>query len=510
MRGNSLIEKATILAGLASSVDAFWRLPCRGRTGIARIDPLVNPGTAGLHAHSIHGSSGFGESSGSDELLAGNCTSCSVAQDKSAYWTPSIYFKNAATGKFELVEQVGGMLAYYLLYGDNIQAFPKGFSMIAGNNDLRNFSNYPVPDIDKSNWNVAPYNTQDFLRQAALGFNCLNYAATPEASLYRHFLPDKAYLDAHCADGVRFELMFPSCWNKAAGVAPPDSRSHMAYPSTVMSGDCPEGFDTRLPSLFYETIWNTAAYKGIDGEFVISNGDPTGYGYHGDFIMGWDVDFLQSAVDTCTNLSGRIEDCPLFDIQDESAWGTCSIEIPDNVKGDDVTGPMDALPGDNPIQSGPGLATTGPIPINTGKASSTKSSSTSPKASSKATPTSAVVPTLSYSAGSSIAATAGAYAQGGVFAAVGSGSYSPSTTSTPAGYGTPTPAAPATTLVTTPAPPAFFSTSYSTTTKHSYLNEEVEVDEVYWVEDVVTVHGAARRRHVHQHQKAKKRGGQFA
>lgn len=59
MRGNSLIEKATILAGLASNVDAFWRLPCRGRTGVARIDPLVNPGTAGLHAHSIHGSSGM-------------------------------------------------------------------------------------------------------------------------------------------------------------------------------------------------------------------------------------------------------------------------------------------------------------------------------------------------------------------------------------------------------------------------------------------------------------------
>ncbi|KAA8573389.1 hypothetical protein EYC84_004975 [Monilinia fructicola] len=462
MRGNSLIEKATILAGLASSVDAFWRLPCRGRTGVARIDPLV-------------------------------FLKLQVPMNKSAYWTPSLYFKNAATGKFELVEQVGGMLAYYLLYGDNIQAFPKGFSMIAGNNDLRNFSNYPVPDVDKSNWNVAPYNTQDFLRQAALGFNCLNYAATPEASLYRHFLPDKAYLDANCADGVRFELMFPSCWNKAAGVAPPDSRSHMAYPSTVMSGDCPEGFDTRLPSLFYETIWNTAAYKGVDGEFVVSNGDPTGYGYHGDFIMGWDVDFLQSAVDTCTNLSGRIEDCPLFDIQDESVWGTCSIDIPSNIKGDDVTGPMDALPGDNPIQSGPGLATSGSIPVNTGKASSTKSSSTSTKASSsKATTTSAVVPTLPYSAGSSIAATAGAYGQGG-----------PDMEHLPQ-------QPPATTLVTTPAPPAFFSTSYSTTTKLSYLNEEVEVDEVYWVEDVVTVNGAARRRHVHQHQKAKKRGGQFA
>ena len=35
--------------------DAFWRLPCRGRTGLARLDPLVDPGTVSPHVHSIHG-----------------------------------------------------------------------------------------------------------------------------------------------------------------------------------------------------------------------------------------------------------------------------------------------------------------------------------------------------------------------------------------------------------------------------------------------------------------------
>lgn len=43
--------------------------------------------------------------------MAGNCTSCEVSQDKSAYWTPSLYFIDAATGEYKLVEQVGGMLA---------------------------------------------------------------------------------------------------------------------------------------------------------------------------------------------------------------------------------------------------------------------------------------------------------------------------------------------------------------------------------------------------------------
>jgi hypothetical protein len=172
---------------------------------------------------------------------------------------------------------------YYLLYPNagntsipNVTAFPAGFEMIAGDTNQRNFT-YPVPDIPKSDW-TGVYETQDFLRQAALGFNCLNYSpgVAPEGSLYRHFLPDKAYLDANCLDGVRFELMFPSCWNRSAGNAPPDKKSHVAYPSEVMTGNCPDGFPERLPSLFYETIWNTYAYVGVAGQFVIANGDPTG------------------------------------------------------------------------------------------------------------------------------------------------------------------------------------------------------------------------------------------
>lgn len=35
--------------------NAFWRLPCRGRTGIARLDPIIDPGEISGHAHTIHG-----------------------------------------------------------------------------------------------------------------------------------------------------------------------------------------------------------------------------------------------------------------------------------------------------------------------------------------------------------------------------------------------------------------------------------------------------------------------
>ena len=332
---------------------------------------------------------GFSATSGSDELIAGDCTSCAVTEDKSAYWTPPMYFKDAATGQYKLVQQVGGMLSYYFLNyapGETkITAFPHGMEMIAGDTNQRNFT---AGETDAT--------SQKGLAQKALGFNCLNYDKAAEGSLYRHFMPDKAYLDANCKDGIRAELMFPSCWN-GKDMTSKNKMDHVAYPSSVMDGTCPEGFPTRLPGLFYETIWNTAEFTGVDGEFVFSNGDPTGYGYHGDFIMGWEEDFLQSAVDTCTNPSGRIQDCPLFTIQDDLTSQACQIKkglLSTLLAADDLLGPIASLPGGVKLTPGPEYVVKG---APAGDESST-----------------VVVPTLSHSAGSTVAPSATA-APGGIF-----------------------------------------------------------------------------------------------
>lgn len=53
---------------------------------------------------------GFSESATSESLLAGDCTSCAVTQDMSAYWTPPLYFAHT-NGTFELLTQKGGMLS---------------------------------------------------------------------------------------------------------------------------------------------------------------------------------------------------------------------------------------------------------------------------------------------------------------------------------------------------------------------------------------------------------------
>ncbi|KAF2140371.1 uncharacterized protein K452DRAFT_230488 [Aplosporella prunicola CBS 121167] len=371
---------ALTLGGVAN---AFWRMPCRGRTGLARIDPIVDPGKVSSHSHSIQGSSNFAMDVTSAELRNGDCTSCQVTQDKSAYWTPPLYFQYT-NGTTVIVPQMGGMLAYYLLYGDDVKAFPENFRMLAGDPYQRNFT-LPVPDPAKP-W-TGEDKTQKALAQKAIGFNCLHYDVNPpEGTLYRHFLPDKQFLDENCHDGVRVELMFPSCWN-GKDTDSDDHQSHMRYPDQTITGTCPEGFETRVVSLMYETIWATETFKGVDGQFVFSNGDPTGYGYHGDFITGWDHDFLQNAVNTCTSSTGLIEDCPLFNIQTEAECEECKFEVPDSLKDEDCAGPAPSICGNPAIQSGPARATAG-SGGSSGGSTTAKPSSTKP-----------LVPTLSYSTG---------------------------------------------------------------------------------------------------------------
>ena len=93
--------------------------------------------------------------------------------------------------------------------------------------------------------------------------------------------------DYNCPDGLRAQIFFPSCWN-GVDLDSPNHKSHIVYPNTANGGKCPTGFTNRTMSLFYEVTWAVDRFKdmwhGNSQPFVFSNGDPTGYGYHGDFV----------------------------------------------------------------------------------------------------------------------------------------------------------------------------------------------------------------------------------
>lgn len=131
----------------------------------------------------------------------------------------------------------------------------------------------------------------------------------------------------------------------------------MAYPDGVDSGSCPSTHPIRFISLFYEVTFSVNDFKDLwyDNKqpFVLSNGDPTGFGYHGDFVNGWDVNVLQQAVDGCNNDSGVVEECPFFQFFPSNSVTDCF--IPPRVN-EPTTGWLPKLPGCNPVQAGPGKA----------------------------------------------------------------------------------------------------------------------------------------------------------
>ena len=359
--------------------------------------------------------------------------------------------------------------------------------MIAGNDKIRHFPG-PFPDVPLSDWPSDPVD-QFWLEQRALGFNCLNYDKAPEASLYRHKMPPKDQMDADCIDGLRLELAFPSCGTGALDST--DHKSHVAYPSLVKEGNCPEGYDVHYPFLFFETIWNTYAFAGVDGQFVLSYGDTTGCGYHGDFIMGWpSQQFLKDALETCTNESGEIQDCSMFTIQNDTVGAQCTFPVPSVLKDDNVMGPREGLPVDVPIQYGPANATDYRIAGQSGLATSSMSLSSAPSTASEG-------PTLSYSAANpSVTSTA----QGGIIVDAATSGAGHKIGMTAASSGS-TESAPSSTITEAPssvdASPNIVATSFITS---GYEVIEMAIEEVDVTVTVTPSAAAAKhRRHLQKH-----------
>ncbi|EXJ93519.1 hypothetical protein A1O1_01911 [Capronia coronata CBS 617.96] len=383
--------------------EAFFRHLCFGELGNGRVDPIMAPGQPSQHLHVSFGASNFGLDPTLDDLLVSNCTSCSITQDHSVYWAPRMYFEHS-NGTFEMVPTTGGMTVYYFTEsGENnvsSTAFPQNFRMIAGNSLKRAYYGLdPYPPM--AAWKPSDM-TQQALMEKALGFNCMHYdnGIPNEGSLEHHGMRDKSFIDATCEDGIRAELMFPSCWN-GKDLDSDNHTTHVAYPSEIKYGLCPEGFPVKLPILFYETIYQTQRFAGMDGQFVFSNGDPTGYGYHGDFLCGWEEGVLQSAIDStvCTsvNSTGLQEDCPIFSLQDSAAATQCKMEVPEALQQEQIDLVQD-LPGNIKVQAGPEPAMMpGAAPHSA--APSEPANATAPSAAAEPTlpPVTATVPTTSVS-----------------------------------------------------------------------------------------------------------------
>ena len=88
---------------------------------------------------------------------------------------------------------------------------------------------------------------------------------------------------------IRSEATFPSCWD-GSSLDSSDHFSHMAYPNPDgrwEAGPCPPSHPKRVPTLFYEAIFQIQDIYEAGDTLVYSFNDTVGHGFHGDFFNGW-------------------------------------------------------------------------------------------------------------------------------------------------------------------------------------------------------------------------------
>lgn len=264
------------------------------------------------------------------------------SRDKSAYWTPQLYYQHP-NGSFQDVPN-SGMIVYYLGRadgGNDLKPFPPGFRMLSGLTFARSY------DTTNKTW--------DGSRNIAdrVSFVCINSNA-PGGVQYD--TPNLQYTD--CPNGMRAQIHFQSCWD-GVNLYKSDN-SHVAYLSGIDNGSCPPTHPVKFINIFLEVYYGVNQInKSPGGRFVFANGDTTGYGFHGDFVNGWTTSVLDSALKQCApgpNGSGEIYDCaPLAAVDSFTYRQTCPERPP--LVNEQVYGMLPKLPGCNEVTSGPTPAT---------------------------------------------------------------------------------------------------------------------------------------------------------
>lgn len=222
-------------------------------------DPILYPGQPGRsHNHTFMGNVSTDAYSTPASLLATG-TSCTVPQDRSAYWFPTLFKggKPVVSDQAQTIYYKSGIEDYA-----SVVPFPAGLQFIAG--DMM---------ATTEEFRDAP--------GAVEGFECGD--STKNWS-FPKTCPNGSQLD------VRYQA--PSCWD-GKNLKAADGKSNMAYP---VRGSCPAGYPVAVPMLEFKT------HFPVDGDLSdVKFASGAGSSWHYDFVNAWDPDVLSALVEHCIN-----------------------------------------------------------------------------------------------------------------------------------------------------------------------------------------------------------------
>ena len=248
-----------------------FRTVC-GFSHMAFDDPIVFPAQPGKsHLHVFFGNTATDAFSTAATLAtSGNSTCRGGIANRSAYWVPATIDTRTGVALRPATSNMYYKNGFNGIRADQIQPFPKGLRMIAG--DATNTST------------KGPYR---FVCQGP-GIDTKEHRDIPD-----------------CPVGSQLNEMvfFPQCWD-GKNLDSPDHKSHMAYP---VNRRCPASHPVAIPEITFNILYDVtephaAQYWRLASD-MYSADIPAGHSMHGDWFDGWNPSVKEAWVKGCNQAS---------------------------------------------------------------------------------------------------------------------------------------------------------------------------------------------------------------
>lgn len=262
--------KPASLTPFATNIGAF-RVAC-DFSHMLPDDPIVAPGQPGVsHLHAFFGNTGANAHSNAESIATtGNSTCKGGTVNRSAYWVPAMIDTRTAAPVKPRVANIYYKTGYNGIKPGQVQPFPAGLRMIAGN-------------------------AKNTTAKGPFRYQCVGNGSS---ALWGPSIQN-------CPAGAMLWQMifFPQCWD-GVNLDSPDHKSHMSY---TVSRACPATHPVPLPEITFNIAYDIKeADAPLHWRLSSDNYDrtlPGGYSSHGDWFNGWSDEVMRTWVQRCDQAS---------------------------------------------------------------------------------------------------------------------------------------------------------------------------------------------------------------